>query len=158
RLAATLQTVEPSLIAVAGRYRHLVQCYRTPDASEMQRLARLLDYGEAFDASGWIDSREVFVVPRPGTVSPWSSKATDIAPNCGFDWVARIERGLLVLLRFDAAHGEQGPCSIEALHIHLHDRMTESVIDPEGAARALFEPPSRAGLSRVALGGDARRA
>jgi phosphoribosylformylglycinamidine synthase len=158
RLASTLGSADPSLVAVAGRYRHFVQCHRTPGAAEVERLARLLDYGEPFDASGWAGSREVLVVPRPGTVSPWSSKATDIARNCGFDWVARIERGTLFLLRHGGRAGSKSLQPIEALSGHLHDRMTESVIDTEGAAQRLFEPAQRRPLSSIALGGDPRAA
>ncbi|HEY4039201.1 MAG TPA: phosphoribosylformylglycinamidine synthase, partial [Burkholderiaceae bacterium] len=118
-------------------------------------LARLLDYGEAFDASDWVGSREALVVPRPGTVSPWSSKATDIAANCGFDWVARIERGLLFMLRLGGSAFASSERPIQALAPHLHDRMTESLIDPEGAAQRLFEPAQRRPLGSVALGDDA---
>jgi phosphoribosylformylglycinamidine synthase len=155
RLAARLRAVEPSLVAVGARYRHFVQCARQPGASEAARLTRLLEYGEPFEASGWAGSREALVVPRPGTVSPWSSKATDIARNCGFDWVARLERGVLFLLRLD---GSAARLPIEALLAPLHDRMTESVMDPQGAERRLFEPAEKKQLSSVPLGDDARAA
>jgi len=115
-------------------------------------------YGEPFDGSAWAGSHEALVVPRPGTVSPWSSKATDIARNCGFDWIARIERGMLVMLRFGGLPASQARRSSEALHSYLHDRMTESVIDPEGAVQRLFEPAQPRASSRVALGDDARAA
>ena len=116
RLAARLRSVDPSLTAVAARYRHFIQCDRPPGASEVARLSRLLEYGEPFVAPAWPAAVEALVVPRPGTVSPWSSKATDIARNCGFESVARIERGVLYVLHCGAgpASGARGP--IEALH------------------------------------------
>src|SRR5258706_15144244 len=157
-LAIRLRSVEPSLVAVGAPYRHFVQFDRTPEPSEVARLARLLDYGEPFEPSAWAGSREALVVPRPGTVSPWSSKATDIARNCGFDWVARVERGTRVLLRFNEASGSAAQRPSEALLVHLHDRMTESVIEPKGAVRRLFEPAQRKALSSLELGGDARGA
>ena len=158
RLATSLRSVDPSLVAVTGRYRHFVLCHRAPSRPEVERLAALLQYGEPFDASAWAGSREALVVPRPGTVSPWSSKATDIARNCGFDWVGRIERGLLIMLRFGDLPASQARRSIDTLLVHLHDRMTEQVVDPEGAAQRLFEPPQRRPSSTVALGDDAQAA
>src|SRR6267378_7599322 len=116
QLAIRLRSVEPSLVAVGAHYRHFVQFDRTPEPSEVARLARLLDYGEPFEPSAWAGSHEALVVPRPGTVSPWSSKATDIARNCGFDWIARIERGMLVMLRFGGLPASQARRSSEALH------------------------------------------
>jgi phosphoribosylformylglycinamidine synthase len=155
RLAARLRSIDPTVVAVAARYRHFIQCDRPPGASEVARLARLLDYGEPFEAPGWRAAAEALVVPRQGTVSPWSSKATDIARNCGFESVARIERGVLYLLHFGAWPGSGAVRPIEALHIQLHDRMTEWVIDPEGAAQRLFEPAARRAPASVALGNDA---
>src|SRR5271165_243413 len=139
RLAATLQSVAPSLVALRARYRHFIQCLRPPSDSEVARLGRLLEYGEPFDASGCSGSHEALVVPRPGTTSPWSSKATDIARNCGFEWVGRIERGLLYLLRF-GDRSDPSHRSMAALYALLHDRMTEAVVEPAGAAQGLFEP------------------
>jgi len=69
----------------------------------------------------------------------WSSKATDIARNCGFDWIERIERALLYLLRFDGAHPGHDPGARQAGAAHLHERMTESVMDAASAAQLLFE-------------------
>jgi len=161
RLAATLQSVDPSLVALRARYRHFIQCHRPPSDSEVARLGRLLEYGEAFDASGCSGSHEVLVVPRPGTTSPWSSKATDIARNCGFEWVARVERGVLYLLS-SADRPDPSHRSIAALHspLHalLHDRMTEAIAEPAGAAQRLFEPAQAKPLGSVPLGDDARAA
>jgi phosphoribosylformylglycinamidine synthase len=158
RLATRLRSIDPSLVAVAARFRHFVLCHRAPARPEVERLARLLQYGEPFDGSAWAGSQEALVAPRPGTVSPWSSKATDIARNCGFDWVARIERGTLVMLRFGGSAASQARRAIEALYVHLHDRMTEQVVDPEGAAQRLFEAAPRRPSCSVPLGGDARAA
>ncbi len=131
---AKLRSIEPVLAGASARYRHYVQCRGRPDATEAGRLDDLLSYGEPFDPRPWQGAREVLVVPRPGTMSPWSSKATDIARNCGFHWVERIERGLLHLLRFDGLREDASGRSLAALVAHLHDRMTESVIDAASAA------------------------
>ena len=157
RLLATLQSIDPGLVALEARYRHFVRSRRAPGAAEMARLGRLLQYGEAFEGSGRDGGLEALIVPRPGTVSPWSSKATDIACNCGFEWVERIERGQLVRLHFGdpPRSGSAAQRRLEALHAQLHDRMTESVIDPEGAAQRLFEAAERRPLASIALGQDA---
>jgi phosphoribosylformylglycinamidine synthase len=158
RLVAKLRAVDPSIVTVRARYRHFVQCHGLPGASEAARLGQLLDYGETFEAPDRGGSLEVLVVPRPGTISPWSSKATDIAHNCGFEWVARVERGVRYLLSFDGSAAAAPRRPIGALQMRLHDRMTESVIDTASAAQRLFEPAHGRALRTVALGDDPRAA
>jgi phosphoribosylformylglycinamidine synthase len=75
------------------------------------------------------------VVPRPGTISPWSSKATDIARNCGLDKVRRIERGVAHYLESGDALDEAGMAAAAAL---LHDRMTQVVLGDTADAQCLF--------------------
>ena len=104
----------------------------TPD--EARVLDSLLRYGPALAAhepSGQL----LFVVPRSGTISPWSSKAVDIARNCGLHKINRIERGTAWYL--DA----QPPLSEHEMSIAgslLHDRMTESVLSDFSEAESLF--------------------
>ncbi|MBI3094335.1 MAG: phosphoribosylformylglycinamidine synthase, partial [Rhodocyclales bacterium] len=93
----------------------------------------------------------LLVTPRLGTISPWSSKATDIARNCGFAAVKRIERG--------TAYHVSGKVAQElALATRLHDRMTESVLDSIDAARALFHHVAPQPLASVDLQGGGRAA
>ncbi|BAO30015.1 phosphoribosylformylglycinamidine synthase [Sulfuritalea hydrogenivorans sk43H] len=87
------------------------------------------------------------VTPRLGTISPWSSKATDIARNCGFANVKRIERGTA----FHVSGAIGGEREKSALATRLHDRMTESVLDSIDAARALFQHVAPQPLSTVDL-------
>jgi phosphoribosylformylglycinamidine synthase len=80
----------------------------------------------------------VLVIPRLGTVSPWSSKATDIAANCGLTGVIRIERG--ICWRLAGKKGRRLPTeSIQSALTRLHDRMTESVLFDESGAERLFQ-------------------
>ncbi len=106
-------------------------------------LERLLRYGEPpADAKG----DHFLVAPRLGTISPWSSKATDIARNCGLAGVRRIERGTLYVV--DGA----GPRS--EIATLLHDRMTETVLAAPEEADALFRhvaPRPLASVPRAAL-------
>jgi len=98
------------------------------NAGEMDRLEDLLGIPATLPASP--AGRLLLVTPRLGTISPWSSKATDIARNCDFAAVRRIERGV--------AYHVAGKFEKSALATRLHDRMTESVLESIDAARALF--------------------
>ena len=93
RLLETLRARTPGVRAVHSRFMHFVQTDGMLDAGERDRLERLLQYGprrQEDHAQGAL----FLVVPRPGTVSPWSSKATDITRNAGLDKVLRVERGI----------------------------------------------------------------
>ena len=132
KLNARIHAVRPDARVVAARFWHFVEVDRALDPAEAATLDRLLTYGAPASAAG---GREVLVTPRPGTISPWSSKATDIANHCGLGAVRRIERGTVYHL--DAA-GDIG-----AILPLLHDRMTEAVLGSVDAADALFRhvPP-----------------
>ena len=132
KLLASLQKADPGVRSVAAEFRHFVECEREPGAEGRRLLERLLEYGER-PAEG---RGEVFlVVPRLGTISPWSSKATDIARNCGLAGVRRVERGTLYRV--------EGARNREAVGALLHDRMTETVLASPDEAPRLFEhvPP-----------------
>ena len=95
KLGAALTASRPdhAVVSVVADYWHFVEVARALTSAEQATLERLLTYG-ARDAAA-VDGGELLVViPRPGTVSPWSSKATDIAHNCGLSPVVRIERGV----------------------------------------------------------------
>ena len=135
KLGAALAASRPdhAVISVVADYWHFVEVARELTSAEQSTLVRLLAYG-ARDAAA-VDGGELFVVvPRPGTVSPWSSKATDIAHNCGLSPVVRIERGI----GFQVATSGGVPLAAaerDALLPLLHDRMTEVVLP--GLASAL---------------------
>ncbi|HZM35551.1 MAG TPA: phosphoribosylformylglycinamidine synthase [Burkholderiales bacterium] len=134
KLLASLQNLDPGLRALGAEYRHFVACERPLETAEQALLERLLAYGPpAPQASG----RAWLVVPRLGTISPWSSKATDIVRNCGLAAVRRIERGRVFLI--DSSSQE---ISREFLSL-LHDRMTETVLRSFDDASRLFDsvPP-----------------
>ncbi|MCX7962077.1 MAG: phosphoribosylformylglycinamidine synthase, partial [Burkholderiales bacterium] len=132
RLLARLARAHPDVRALDAEYWHFVELEAEPQPAERALLDRLLEYGEpAGEAAG-----ELFlVVPRLGTVSPWSSKATDIARNCGLSRVRRIERGIAYRVACRAPLGESQRRALGAL---LHDRMTETVLGSLEDACALF--------------------
>ena len=93
RLTKRLQAADPAVVSLSARYVHFVHATGELADAEQARLRALLDYGEP--ASAREAGLEVLVVPRLGTISPWASKATDIAHNTGLATIRRIERGTL---------------------------------------------------------------
>ena len=81
------------LRVTATQFWHFVEVEREPTPEEQATLDSLLRYGPEAPAPRELRERVILVTPRLGTISPWSSKATDIARQCGLDVVRRIERG-----------------------------------------------------------------
>ncbi|HRP87875.1 MAG TPA: phosphoribosylformylglycinamidine synthase, partial [Gammaproteobacteria bacterium] len=140
----------PVVTSVAARHMHFADLDRELDADELRLLKRLLSYGPSRTVA-FPEGAFLLVVPRFGTISPWSSKATDIAHNCGLAAVRRLERGVAwhIVSRRPLRDGE-----LDALAGPLHDRMTESVVPRIDDAARLFERHAPAPLGFVdALGG-----
>jgi phosphoribosylformylglycinamidine synthase len=147
KLLARIATLEPAVKALEARFIHFVDTARPLEYEERQILQRLLTYGphiaQGAPAARTADSPadKLLVVPREGTISPWSSKATDIAQVCGLTAIRRIERGIEYRLLDTGApqSGAPQPLGAErlaALAPLLFDRMTEMVLfDPEQARR-----------------------
>src|SRR5690606_15713922 len=108
-------------------------------------LDKLLTYGPAI-ASHEPRGQMLLVTPRPGTISPWSSKATDIAHNCGLSQVKRLERGIAYYIEAAAELNQQQLQLVAAL---LHDRMMEAVFTELTQADALFAKAQPAPLASV---------
>ena len=90
QLLPRLAAIHDRINGISARFVHLVASDAAPSAADVARLAALLTYGEPFEGS--TDGAALIVVsPRFGTVSPWASKATDIAHNCGLP-IHRVER------------------------------------------------------------------
>ena len=103
----------------------------------------------------WRDATLRLVVPRAGTISPWSSKATDIAHNCGLEQVSRLERGVAWYFHLPAALSPDQRAALDAL---VHDRMTESVLDSLDLAGQLFRHAAPTPMSVVDVLGGGREA
>src|SRR5690554_4986795 len=130
---------------------HFVDLEGTLSDSEQAILDRLLTYGPSVPVEE-PDGVLVLVVPRPGTLSPWSSKATDIARNCGLRQIRRIERGIAFYVRAGHKLDLDQRKKIATL---LHDRMTQTVFHEMGGAVLLFsqEEPRLLGRIPVLAGG-----
>ena len=149
-LLARLQAACARVTAVTARHVHWVGCDAEPTRAETDKLRALLTYGEAY--AGPLAGELVVVMPRLGTVSPWASKASDIARNCGVS-IHRIERVTEFRLTLKGGLlGPPKPLSGEeraAVAAVLHDRMTESAaFQGEDAAR-LFDIQPAAPLVHV---------
>ena len=159
RLLAVLQGVSADITRVSGQFVHLAASHGVPDAALHSRLAALLEYGEPAPAP---DEGAVIcvVAPRLGTVSPWASKASDIAHNCGLA-VARIERVLVYRIGLRTGLFSKpalSPAQWTAAARALHDRMTESALPDVEAAHALFTPLQAAPMEYVDVQGGGRAA
>jgi len=139
RLLAAVTARGHAVQTLSARFVHFVQSRRELDADEQRILAALLTYGPRFpegsNAAALPSAGLIVVIPRPGTLSPWSSKATDIAHVCGLDAIERIERGIAYELR---AAGRLTQEQLGAIAPALYDRMTEAAIFSLDDAAQLF--------------------
>ncbi|MBY0400455.1 phosphoribosylformylglycinamidine synthase, partial [Myxococcota bacterium] len=141
RLLRTLQALVPSLRGFESEFVYLYQAERALTPAESSVLADLLE-SPAEDARPPGRPIDALVVPRLGTISPWSSKATDVVHGSGLAVVRRVERA--IAYRFEAASGAPSEAERARLVARIHDRMTESVLPDVASAAALFEhtPPA----------------
>lgn len=135
-----LEKIDSDITGIAGRFVHFVDVASALSDAEALRLSSLLDYGERF--TGDETGMELVVVPRLGTISPWSSKATDIARHCGLLQIRRIERGIsFYIQRRQQAVPLTDAQRLDVANV-LHDRMTETVLfDKREIGRIFAELP-----------------
>jgi phosphoribosylformylglycinamidine synthase len=149
QLLPALQAIHDKISGIAGRFVHVVASESALDHTVSTQLAALLTYGDPY--TGAMDGPTIVVSPRFGTVSPWASKATDIAHNCGFG-VKRVER--LVEYRLSLKHPLLSktvltPEQLQAAAALLHDRMTESAMLERDQAHDLFHALQPAPMDHV---------
>ena len=142
----------PALQEVYAEFVHFVQLAAPLNNEETARLQQVLRYGP-HQAGKDISGTSFLVVPRIGTISPWSTKATDITRHCGLENVVRVERGTTWTFRF-AGEDPRDEQVRELILPRIHDRMTESILSGPEKAVALFEKADPAPLRIVdVLGG-----
>ena len=145
KLHSRIQEMVPGVEHVYAEFMHFVDLDADLSDSEQAILDRLLTYGPSVQVEE-PDGILFLVVPRPGTLSPWSSKATDIARNCGLKQIQRIERGIAYYVRASKKLGLEQRERIASL---LHDRMTQKVFHEMGGAELLFRHEEPRPLGRV---------
>ncbi len=142
------------ITGIRTRFVHFCELTGDLDGDELTVLKTVLTYGPAADSVDDAEEEDAenvdwfrLVVPRPGTISPWSSKATDILRICGLSKVKRVERGIAFFIRSSGEPLNAGTkASIDAL---IHDRMVEAVFDDMETAQALFRVEKARHLATV---------
>ncbi|MDC8773237.1 phosphoribosylformylglycinamidine synthase [Roseateles albus] len=158
-LLPQLQSVNERINGIQARHVHWVWSDAELNDQEQAKLAALLNYGDAY--LGGNEGQLVLVAPRLGTVSPWASKATDIAHNCGLE-LHRVER--VTEFRITLKSGLLGgvktltAAELQACADLLHDRMTESVLLAREDAAHLFDEREAQPLEHVDVLGQGRAA
>ncbi|GIX22481.1 MAG: phosphoribosylformylglycinamidine synthase [Gammaproteobacteria bacterium] len=154
-LLARARRLCPALRGIDARHWYLALLREPLLPEAAARLEALLN-DEAPQAAAPAAGVELVVVPRPGTISPWSSKATDIVHHCGLTAVERVERAVVYTLALDGA-APQG-AAWRALTALFYDRMTQAVLDSLESAAVLFEHGTPAPLVRIPVLGEGRAA
>jgi len=152
KLLAELQAQVPAVTGLYGEFMHFADISATLSGADSQVLEAILQYGPSVQAEA-PQGQLILVVPRPGTISPWSSKATDIAHNCGLNSVLRLERGVAYYLSGSLSSEQLAQCATL-----LHDRMVESVLTDLAQAEALFRHDQPAPMTQVDVLGGGRAA
>ncbi len=147
KLLPALQACVSEISSIQAHFIHFAENSSDLNDKEQAQLDALLNYGLAINLVN-DESTKLVVIPRPGTISPWSSKATDIVHNSGLDKVVRIERGITYLITLTAGSNLTED-QIEQIKPLLHDRMTDVVIGDEQEAQALFSTAEPAVLEHV---------
>ncbi|GJN90915.1 hypothetical protein Rhopal_003929-T1 [Rhodotorula paludigena] len=168
-LLARVHAAAPHITSIDAVFAHFVEpvtvaagkVLADPASKERQVLDALLKYGDDYALNGTRQAVDLavecgnapgvlWVVPRAGTISPWSSKATDIAKMCTLDQhVRRIERGVIFVIKSEGK--AQRAADLGDVAHHLHDRMTQILRDQKPEEKALFERGSPAPLTTIAL-------
>lgn len=154
KLLSVLQSKNPAITGLYAEFMHFSDLSQALSEDQQQILERILRYGpkaEVQEPSGQL----FLVVPRQGTISPWSSKATDIAHNCGLQSIKRLERGIAYYVQ------SSSPLSEEEQQIvidQLFDRMVEAVLPSIDAATGLFVEEEPKPLTTVDILGGGRDA
>jgi len=157
KLLGEIQQQATAVEDLEARYWHFAALRQPLSETEAKVLVRLLTYGPRETSLADIKAPPMLVIPRLGTISPWSSKATDIIHRCGLDKIVRVERG--VVWRFlRQGGGELTAAEREAIVPLIHDRMTENVLPDFAQAAELFRAATPAPLRTVDVIGGGRAA
>ena len=154
KLLNAVCTKVPAVTGLYAEYVHFVDAASALSPRQSDILDKILRYGpkaEQKPSSGHL----MLVVPRPGTISPWSSKATDIVHNCGLSSIDRIERGIAYYVD---SQSELSESEVQLAQSVLHDRMVESVLPRLEEAATLFNHDQPREMSRVDVLGGGRDA
>jgi phosphoribosylformylglycinamidine synthase len=154
KLTRALKRLDKRVASLQAQFVYFVSSSADLSRDEQSRLNALLLSGEK-PVKAKKGASRLIVVPRPGTISPWSSKATDIAKVCNLDVIDRIERGIAYSINFS---DKAGADDVMALAPQLFDRMTDALLRDGAEAESLFEVHSPAPVTRISLADKGRDA
>lgn len=141
------------LASLETEYVYFIDSESTLTESEIEKLQSLLQARAPIQSDSGPLTESFLVVPRIGTISPWSSKATDIANNCGFSHIKRIERAIIYRTSWHDALDSSSEYQFKAL---IHDRMLEQVFTDLKDATALFVTQSPVPYHKIDILGRGR--
>ena len=152
KMLAALQTASPACVDVAARYIHFVELDEALDDTERTTLNKLLEYGPALQLENLSGATEFLSIPRMGTITPWSTKATDIALHCGLSKIKRLERGVQWQIKTDNSLTPEALYT--AIESVLIDPMTEMLLSDANQAEHIFDHAEPAPFNTIdILGG-----
>ena len=137
KILAEVKQALPQVTSIDTEFQHLVKLHeqdQTLEPKELAMLERLLTYGPSMNEVEHQGQR-LFVLPRFGTISPWSTKASDIVAHCGLSKIARVERGIGFYID---AESDLDQSALDTIAQLIHDPMTESVVSDIDQAQGLF--------------------
>ncbi|GEK10134.1 phosphoribosylformylglycinamidine synthase [Pseudoalteromonas peptidolytica] len=152
KILKTCAAAQLPVTNVYAEFMHFADLTAELSETELTKLNSLLKYGPTITEHK-PEGKLILVTPRVGTISPWASKATDIANNCGLTQVHRVERGIAYYVE-----GELTQTQFEEVAQLLHDRMTESVHTELDDAAKLFRTETPRPMSSVDILGGGREA
>nr|CRH08144.1 Phosphoribosylformylglycinamidine synthase [Candidatus Magnetococcus massalia] len=152
KLLQTCQEAVPNLQGLEAWFVHFVHLNSSLSEVEQQELEKLLTYGPTSQSLEHAQEPHLWIIPRFGTTSPWSTKATDIAHHCGLSSINRLERG--IAFRFAGIRVTEA----EPLFALIHDRMTQQVVTEQQALPGMFKVASPGPLRQVPLKEEGRTA
>ncbi|HEY6726798.1 MAG TPA: phosphoribosylformylglycinamidine synthase, partial [Polyangiaceae bacterium] len=153
RTLDAIQAQVPAVTDLMAEFVHFVHVSEELTHEERGTLDALLHYGAP--PRSLLSGQTLLVMPRPGTLSPWSSKATDILQGCGLTKVKRVERAMVYTLKSETALDDVELTSAGAV---VYDRMTQVYRFDLAAGAELFVERTPARLGRVPLAGRGRAA
>ncbi|MFW1677513.1 phosphoribosylformylglycinamidine synthase [Pontibacter sp. JAM-7] len=154
KLLSVIQATVPEVTGLYAEFMHFADLSAELSAEQQENLQQILQYGPKADVQEPAGAL-FLVVPRLGTISPWSSKATDIVRNCGLQMIRRIERGIAYYLQ---ASVELDQAALQSITAVLYDRMVETVLPDISAASGLFQQETPRPLTTVDILGGGRDA
>ena len=156
KLSKEVQAIDPQISEISAVFWHFVELDNPLSREQLIQLDQILAYGPKESKSA-DDSADFVVVPRLGSISPWSTKATDIAKACGLMEVSRIERGVVWSFK-TKRHQSASQATLKRIVSMVHDRITETVLVDINDAKKLFRHVQPQPLRTIPVLKDGRRA